>query len=57
MAVEMKIIQGFQSDFEIDLNTALGEGWFNDTSSLRVTGLDFDDFIYHTLVFRQTPEE
>ncbi len=57
MAVEMKIIQGFQGDFEIDLNTALGDGWLNETGSLQVTGADVDDFIYHTLVFRQTPEE
>lgn len=56
MAVEMKIIQGFQSNFEIDLNFALQDGWLNETGSLQVTGADFDDFIYHTLVFRNVEE-
>lgn len=53
MANEMKVIRGFQSDFEIDLNTALGEGWLNESNSLLVTVDDDENFIYHTIVFRE----
>ena len=55
MTLEMKIIEGLKSDFEIALNTLLGDGWLNETSSFRVTVNTDENFIYHTIVFRQIP--